>query len=325
MNKNASTQTYTHTRTHTYIYYIYIYISYTRDLLANEVWFTPDEPLSPRTPVSTCVARVTEYMFNDKELAGEPWRSSARYSHTDVFYDFGAEIDFLVSDKRSYSFMLKYVMSEVWNTSIRTKDAIVFEEPERIKYNSRITHVYWDPQGKKDVTIVYCVTKKEGQHKYPCIDQQRYTERAKNFISTLTVGSLRKSLECERAIVWNTTMNAKQCATAGVFTPPLYKQKKLQTTLDHVKMGTLTKIYIQFKQRFWSDGVETFLTPFNSSGYTCDAVRGKMVLCFFVYFNLFFDFIDYRDGTNSAWYGSLLFPFPPPSSLLSYIVLGRHR
>ena len=293
--------------------------------MANEVWFAPDEPLSPRTPVSTCVARVTEYMFNDKELAGEPWRSSARYSHTDVFYDFGAEIDFLVSDKRSYSFMLKYVMSEVWNTSIRTKDAIVFEEPERIKYNSRITHVYWDPQGKKDVTIVYCVTKKEGQHKYPCIDQQRYTERAKNFISTLTVGSLRKSLECERAIVWNTTMNAKQCATAVVFTPPLYKQKKLQTTLDHVKMGTLTKIYIQFKQRFWSDGVETFLTPFNSSGYTCDAVRGKMVLCFFVYFNLFFDFIDYRDGTNSAWYGSLLFPFPPPSSLLSYIVLGRHR
>ena len=315
MNKNALTQTYTHT-------HIYIHISYTRESLANEVWFAPDEPLSPRTPVSTCVARVTEYMINDKEIASEPWRSSARHYHmTDVFEDFGNEVDYLVSDKRSYSFMLKYVMSEVWNTSIRTKDAIVFEEPERIKYNSRITHVYWDPQGKKDVTIVYCVTKKEGQHKYPCIDQQRYTERAKNFISTLTVGSLRKSLECERAIVWNTTMNAKQCATAVVFTPPLYKQTKLQTTLDHGKMGTLTKIYIQFKQRFWSDGVETFLTPFNSSGYTCDAVRGKMVLCF----NLFFDIIVYRNGTNSAWYGSLLLPLPISSSLLSYIVLGRHR
>jgi len=223
-------------------------------------YFPPDDP------AGVCVARVAEYIYADKEVAIAPWRTSAKdwFSSDAVFGgdDFGETKDFIVADERSYSYLLKRKLRNVLKTSVNTPSEIVFDEADRLSFNSKITNVKWDPKGKKDVTITYCKTTKVGKQSYPCVDSERYTRGAKNFISTFTVGILKKSIECERGLL-------SDCPVP-LFDPPLSSQELLTETLDNLDMGTLTKVYLQFEKKFWGDK-ETYFTPSNSSGYDCDA------------------------------------------------------
>jgi len=225
-------------------------------------YFAPDDP------DGVCVARVVEYIFADKEVGLTPWRTSAGdwFSSRAVFgkgSDFGEERDFIVADDRSYVYLYKRQLARILDTSVNTSDEIVIDEPDRLSFNSKITNIKWDPSGKKDVIITYCKTEKEGQQSYPCVDDERYIRRAKNFISTFTIGILKRSLECERE-------NDNDCPVP-LFDPPLSNQDEMLTeTLDNLDMATLTKVYLQFNEKFWGNK-ETYFTPSNSSDYDCDA------------------------------------------------------
>jgi len=215
---------------------------------------------APHDPAGACVARVVEYSFADKEIANSPWRTSGKsYFLDSVYGDFGEARDFLVTDSKSYAYILKRVMAEVLDTSVHTPESIVFDEAERLHFNSKITKVEWDPEGETDVTVTYCETGKEGQQSYPCVDDVRHERSAANFISTFPIGVLKKSLECGSS--------DEDCIT---FDPPLSSVEELRTSLDVVEMGVLTKVYLQFYCKFWGDE-EMYFTPSNSSGYDCDA------------------------------------------------------
>mmetsp|Transcript_50392 Transcript_50392/g.57050 ORF Transcript_50392/g.57050 Transcript_50392/m.57050 type:complete len:501 (+) Transcript_50392:485-1987(+) len=214
-------------------------------------------------PDGACPARVIEYHHADKESGVEPWKISgpANFYDLGVFEDFGGG-DFLVLDEKSYAYLLKRVMAKVLQTSVHTTKEIIFDEPNHLFFNSKITKVEWDPKGVKDVAITYCKTNRLGQQSYPCVDNKRYVKKAKNFVSTFTVGTLKKAIECETNFVSN-------CPVPH-FQPPLSSQKEVKTFLDNSDMGTLTKVYLQFDCKFWEQH-ETYFTPFNSSGYECDA------------------------------------------------------
>ena len=167
-----------------------------------------------------------------------------------------------MADDVGYIHLLQRIMRRVLKTSVDSAEKIVFDESKRLRFNSKITNVRWDPTGKSDVVVTYCKTERQGIQNYPCIDDKRYRAKARNFISTFPIGVLKKSIECEQK-------PDEQCPVP-VFNPPLSDQPELKQYLDYTEMGILTKVYIQFAIKFWGDK-ETYFTPSNSSGYDCDA------------------------------------------------------
>lgn len=218
----------------------------------------------PTDPDRTCNARALEYIWHDIEIAHEPWDTSAKNWLNDPTFggDFGKERDFLIFDKRGYVYLLKEKAAEVLETSKKTGKEIVLDD-DRIMLNKKITHVYWDPDGKKDVKVTYCDTEKENEYSYPCADAQRYNVTAKNFVSTFSVGVLKKSLELERNPI------KVSDDVSPMFHPQLSSMKELETMLDGSTMGSLLKVIMQFKDKFWEDK-EGFVTPFSKDGFQCD-------------------------------------------------------
>lgn len=238
------------------------------DLMRVDGFFAKDDP------DGTCVARAVEYIYHDKEIATTPWSTSAKdwfYAYGVVFDsenpDFGKEKDYYVSDPRNYIYLLKSKLADVLSTSKNTPEEIIIDD-DRLFLNSKITSVKWDPEGVEDVVITYCKTTKENEFSFPCADSERFELRAAEFISTFTVGILKKTMELERMDSYPPIIFDD---IAPKFDPPLSSIDNLAKTLDQREMGTLTKLFMQFSCNFWGDK-ETYLLPYNEDGYQCDFI-----------------------------------------------------
>lgn len=233
------------------------------DMLRAGGYFARDEP------DGVCVARAVEYIYLDKEIPYVPWRTSAKswFSKTAIFgdgADLGDPLDFFVMDPRGYAHLLKRkVAGSVLRASVNTEDEIVIDDP-RVRLNSKITKVVWDPEGEKDVVIFYCQTRKRNYFDYPCADDTRTMVKAKDFISTFSYGVLKKSMELEQSQVQN------KFDLAPEFVPPLSSVESLRTKIQKSDMGSLAKIFLQFTCKFWEDDVETFFLPYSKDGHQCD-------------------------------------------------------
>jgi len=212
----------------------------------------------------TCVARVTEYAYTDIELGRAPWEVSAKHWFGDgTFGDFGEERDFLVFDDRSYLFLLKVKASRVLDTSKNTDNEIVIKD-NRLMLNKKITKIYWDPDGETDVIVTYCNTKKVNEYSFPCTNGSRYNVTTTDFVSTFSMGVLKNSIELELS---SNSMNSDDIAP--MFYPPLSSVGLIKNNLDNTEMGSLIKVFMQFKCKFWEDK-ELFFTPYSKDGFQCD-------------------------------------------------------
>jgi len=213
----------------------------------------------------TCVARVIEYAWLDIEMGRAPWEVSAKHWLNGGTFsgEFGEEKDFLVFDDRSYLFLLKAKASKVLDTSKNTDNEIVIKD-NRLLLNKKITKIYWDPDGETDVIVTYCNTKKLNEYSFPCTNDSRYNVTTGDFVSTFSMGVLKNSLELELS---SNSMNSDDIAP--MFYPPLSSVGLIKKTLDNTEMGSLIKVFMQFKCKFWEDK-ELFFTPYSKDGFQCD-------------------------------------------------------
>jgi len=115
------------------------------------------------------------------------------------------------------------------------------------------------------VTVTYCDTEKLDEHDFLCADGDRYNITAENFVSAFSPGVLKKTLELEgdEFPILNTD------DIAPMFYPPLSSATSIKRGLDNIDMGSLIKVFFQFKCKFWDDK-ELFLTPYSKDGFDCD-------------------------------------------------------
>eukprot|EP00588_Corethron_pennatum_P002575 CAMPEP_0194299810 /NCGR_PEP_ID=MMETSP0169-20130528/60918_1 /TAXON_ID=218684 /ORGANISM="Corethron pennatum, Strain L29A3" /LENGTH=683 /DNA_ID=CAMNT_0039049925 /DNA_START=13 /DNA_END=2061 /DNA_ORIENTATION=- len=218
----------------------------------------------------TCVARVIEYRvieyaWLDIEMGRAPWEVSAKHWFGGKTFsgELGEARDFLVFDDRSYLFLLKSKASRVLDTSENTDNEIVLKD-DRLLLNTKITKIYWDPDGETNVTVTCCNTKKVNEYSFPCTDDSRYNVTTTDFVSTFSMGVLKNSLELELS---SSSLNSDDIAP--MFYPPLSSVGLIKNNLDNADMGSLIKVFMQFKCKFWEDK-ELFFTPYSKDGFQCD-------------------------------------------------------
>lgn len=220
----------------------------------------------PKTEKKICDARLADYFYQDADMADFPWLTSAKtWFVSDTWIEFDP-IDFFILDDRCFSFLAKYQAAQFLKTSKNTKKKIEFKD-DRLKFLTKVTKVKWDPEGKKDVVVTYCTTKRveaNGQkpHLYPCVKGTSKKIRSKEFISTFSWGVLQESMKAEKS-------GEGYEDRAPQFVPPLSSIQPLVEASKINRMAYSTKVYLQFRFKFWPNK-EFLVTPTSSGRYKCD-------------------------------------------------------
>lgn len=186
-----------------------------------------------------------------------------------TYDDFGKD-DYLIADKRGYSFTAKALGAQYLATSTNTLDNIEFDD-DRLVLGSKVILIKWDATGKGNVEVIRCMTEKvvrdDGVVTYPCKRNIKAFSRiiAKQFISTFSVEVLKKSVELER----KGTSLYDSIDIAPRFYPYL-SSTDLGDAMNQNALGLYVKAFFQFEENFWGNDAEYAVSAYSANGYRGD-------------------------------------------------------
>ena len=226
------------------------------------------------------IARVCEYYNIDFEFGNTPDIVSVADSFpiaTNVDFEAGS---LFVQDPRGFKFLVEKYASLYLKTAINTTSTVVFND-FRLQMTRKIIKVEWDPTGEKDVFVTSCmtagVTTADGDklQRFPCLPnpQGYHRVRAKQFISTFSLGVLKESRQMEIDLGYtggDTIDLATTRDRAPLFDPPLSSIPILSGAIETLGFGYSSALYLQFENQFWPNGIEFFLSAHSEGGYTGD-------------------------------------------------------
>ena len=200
------------------------------------------------------IARACEVYNQDFEWAEAPSVTSTNSTLPPNTYSDHRDADYWVSDERSgYAWLVESLAAEFIATSVNTNAEKVFDDPNRLRLQTKVLEVQWDPTGTAPVTVRACKTRKQnvanGPTLYPCVAGSEYTMQGEHFLSTFSVAVIQKSIAEERAGV--PVANSQN--TAPRFTPPLTSVPDLAESFENYPMAYYSKIFFQFPLKFWGD------------------------------------------------------------------------
>ena len=237
------------------------------DMVDSQLLINGFYPASEENPA---IARVCEFYNIDWEHASDNWRVSNVNSYPQApFTDFEAA-NYYVLDDRGYVLIVEQYAAEFLSTSVRTETEVKFNDP-RLKQQSKIIKVVWDPTGVEQVEITYCLTEKvvepDAPILYPCISGTETTIVADYFVSTLPMGVLKESVALEKQGMTNLRETKD---IAPVFEPPLSSIPSIGTAIETAGFAAYSQFYFQFPFRFWPANVEILLSAHSQDGFVGD-------------------------------------------------------
>ena len=224
----------------------------------------------PPNEENPAIAKVCEFFSADWEHGADNTDISVREFYPSApFSDFEGA-NYYVLDIRGYSWIVENYAAEFLSASVRTETEVKFDDP-RLKLQSKIIKVVWDPTGVEQVEITYCQTEKVVEPNapilYPCIRGTESTILADYFVSTLSIGVLKESVALEKQGITNLV---ETMDVAPVFEPPLSSIPKMETAIETAGFAAYSHIFFQFPFRFWPANVQIFLSAHSQDGFVGD-------------------------------------------------------
>jgi len=225
------------------------------------------DPSTIEDPTQRAVARVCQVYYDDDYHGENPSLVSVNntlpYRYGD---DFGGPTHYWIGDDRGYKFLAKRKAADFLHATV-TSDEIDLQD-QRLILGKKVVKVEWDPEGKQDVAITLCETeqvkKDDSPILYPCKTQGNNKPiltkvNAKQFISTFSIGILKKSIDLEM----DATSVEDSYDVAPRFDPPLHTDAaELANALAHTGMGDYAQVLFQFEHYFWPKDRPMFLSAF---------------------------------------------------------------
>ena len=224
----------------------------------------------PPNEENPAIARVCEFWTADFEHGADHTRVSVRDTFPLApYFDFEPS-DYYVLDIRGYSWIVENYAAEFLSASVRTETEVKFDDP-RLKLQSKIIKVVWDPTGVEQVEITYCQTEKVVEPNapilYPCIRGTESTILADYFVSTLSIGVLKESVALEKQGITNL---GETMDVAPLFEPPLTSVPSIATAIETNGLADYNHLFFQFPFRFWPANIQVFLSAHSEDGFVGD-------------------------------------------------------
>ena len=207
----------------------------------------------PTTDAEQAEARACDIYSQDFEWAEFPNVTSGNNTLPANTYSDFRDADYWVGgDTRGYAWIVHSLAAEYLATSVNNNIEKVFVDP-RLRRQRKITRVEWDPTGQTSVRVTTCETEKvllaEGRVHWKCVGGTNEVAEADNFVSTFSLGVLRRSLAEEAA---GSPLPAS-IDVAPRFTPALSSVPALAHAINEYPMAYYLKVFMQFSHKFWDD------------------------------------------------------------------------
>jgi len=207
----------------------------------------------PTTDAEQAEARACDVYSQDFEWAEFPNVTSGNNTLPANTYSDFRDADYWVGgDTRGYAWLVHSLAAEYLATSVNNNIEKLFVDP-RLRRQRKITRVAWDPTGQTSVRVTTCRTAKvllsEGRVHWKCVRGTDEVAEADNFVSTFSLGVLRRSLAEEAA----GAPLAASIEVAPRFTPALSSVPALAHAINGYPMGYYLKVFMQFRHKFWDD------------------------------------------------------------------------